>query len=290
MAPIRLWPATARIRITHWWRHGRLPDLASPQSFNELVQHRKLHDRDPRLPALADKQAVKAFVAAQLGPSWLTPTLWSGRRLPVDPPWPLPFVVKSRHGCRHIAFVRSADDWPAAHRRAHRWLRRSYGWWLDEWLYAQLPRGIIVEPFIGPGPVLPLDYKVFVFGGRAEFVQVHLDREGRHRWLVFDRDWQRQSAPTADRDPPRPVALEAMLRAAETLGRGFVFVRVDLYEVDGVPRFGEMTFYPGSGLERFDPVALDEQMGMKWRAAVAAASQPMGRDGQSTVTALGIAA
>ena len=126
------------------------------------------------------------------------------------------------------------------------------------------PRGLIVEPFVGDAGTLPIDYKLFVFHGRVEFIQVHLQRETRHRWIVFDRDWQRVSSPTVDLDPARPHTLPALMEAAETLGRDFDFVRVDMYEVDRRPLFGEMTFYPGSGLGRFDPVALDARMGACW--------------------------
>ena len=58
-----------------------------------------------------------------------------------------------------------------------------------------------------------------------------------------------------------------MIDAAEELGRDFDFVRVDFYEVDGRPRFGEMTFYPGSGLEPVEPPWLDLEMGRQWREA-----------------------
>ena len=31
--------------------------------------------------------------------------------------------------------------------------------------------------------------------------------------------------------------------------------------------FGEFCLFPGSGLDRFDPPILDEQLGAKWRPA-----------------------
>ena len=58
-----------------------------------------------------------------------------------------------------------------------------------------------------------------------------------------------------------------MIEAAETLGQGFDFVRVDFYEIDGAPRFGEMTFYPGSGLDPFDPPEIDLILGRLWAEA-----------------------
>lgn len=258
--------AAARVRLIYGWRHRRRLRLASPRLFTEWVQHRKVHDRDPGLPMLTDKVAAKALVAERLGGDWVIPTLWHGPVLPATPLWPMPFVVKARHGCGQVAIVRTMADWRAARRRAARWMGR-YGYWLDEWAYAGVPRGLLVEPFVGDGRALPVDYKVFVFGGRAAFVQVHLDRATDHRWVVMDCDWQRVSPPTADPDPARPVTLDAMIAAAETLAGTRDFLRVDLYEVGGRPLFGELTLYPGSGLLPVVPPSLDRRMGELWSQA-----------------------
>ena len=56
-----------------------------------------------------------------------------------------------------------------------------------------------------------------------------------------------------------------MIRAAETLSEGMSFVRVDFYEINGSPRFGEMTFYPSGGLGCFDPPEYDIIVGEHWR-------------------------
>ena len=257
-----------RIRLTYLWRHRKLPELAEPRLFNELVQHRKLRGRDPRLPMLADKVRVKDFVADRIGSDWIIPTLWHGILLPMDVQWPRPFVVKARHGCNQNVFVRTGEeDWQAVRRQASRWVGKTYGFWLDEWLYRHIPRGVLVEPFVGNPDELPVDYKLYVFDGRVEYIQIHLGRERRHRWIVFDRTWRRVSSPSADADPPRPASLARMIEAAEELGREFDFVRVDLYEVQEQPLFGEMTFYPGSGLDPFDPISLDQAMGEHWLRA-----------------------
>ena len=257
-----------RIHLTYAWRHRRIARLGAPTRFTELVQLRKLHDRDPRWVALSDKLAVKAHISATLGSEWVIPALWSGRKLPPEMNWPIPLVVKSRHGCNQRIFVRSADpDWRAIRRKADRWVGRGYGYWLDEWVYAHIDRGLLIEPFMGPAGALPIDYKLYVFGGVVAYVQVHLDREHRHRWVVMDRNWNRMSRPDSHPNPSRPRSLPAMIEAAERLAREFDFVRVDFYEIDGRPMFGEMTFYPGSGLDPFDPVSLDAVMGAHWLAA-----------------------
>jgi len=43
-----------------------------------------------------------------------------------------------------------------------------------------------------------------------------------------------------------------MLRYAEQIGEDFSYVRVDLYEIAGQVKFGEVTFYPEAGLGVFN--------------------------------------
>lgn len=264
--PARL--AKARVALCYLFRHQRLLDFDNPVTFTELVQRRKLAGRDQRMIMLADKVAVKSFVGATLGEEWVIPTIWQGTDLPKMPQWALPFVLKSRHGCNQNLFFRvGTEDWQSARQMALRWLERPYGWWLDEWLYAHIPRGLLVEPFVGEAGRLPIDYKIYTFDGCATHIQVHLDRENQHRWMLFDRAWRRVSAPTSDPDPVLPASLGEMIIAAEKLGKGFDFVRSDFYEVGGRPLFGEMTFYPGSGLDKFHPVSLDTDLGKYWLSA-----------------------
>ena len=254
-----------RLHLLYLWRHRRTLSLRDPQLFTELVQRRKLTDRDTRMPRFIDKLAAKQIVANILGPEWVTPTLWSGAKLPDEPPCEPPFVVKSRHGCRQTRVVRSeADDWGKIRHVAETWMRRSYGRWLDEWGYRDVPRGLLIEPFIGDGPALPIDYKLFVFHGRVEAIQVHLDRETNHRWTVYDRSWRKLSTDVPRIESAPPTALARMIEGAEALSSNFDFVRVDLYDVSGTPRFGEMTFYPGSGLHPLDPPELDREFGRYW--------------------------
>ena len=50
------------------------------------------------------------------------------------------------------------------------------------------------------------------------------------------------------------------------------FVPIDFYEVGDVPKFGEMTFYPGAGLDAFDPPEWDLKLGKFWPKGTYAAS------------------
>jgi hypothetical protein len=256
-----------RIRLTYLWRHGRLPNLANPKRFTELVQRRKLLDRDPRMVSLINKVTAKATVSRLIGEDWIIPTTWTGNSLPSDPSWKFPFILKASHGCNQNIVCFDQADYARARNRAVKWIDKPYGLWLDEWAYRNVPRGFIVEPYIGDRAKLPIDYKIYVFGGIAAFVQVHLDRSQDHRWIIFDRQWN-QISKLGEAPLPAPMNLERMLESAERIASAFEFARVDFYEIAGVPKFGEVTFYPGSGLDPFDPPELDRAMGIIWLKAI----------------------
>jgi hypothetical protein len=54
---------------------------------------------------------------------------------------------------------------------------------------------------------------------------------------------------------------DEMLQVASLLSKGIPFVRIDLYECDSCIYFGEITFYPASGLGRFNPDKYDSIFG-----------------------------
>ena len=95
-------------------------------------------------------------------------------------------------------------------------------------------------------------------------IQVHVNRLTDHRWVQYSPGWKRLS--NGDDYPP-PFALDAMIGAAEALAYGQDFLRVDFYDTPGQPLFGEFCLYPGSGLDPFDPPALDDMLGDLWSGA-----------------------
>lgn len=253
-----------RVGLFYWWRHGRWPELDAPRRFTEWVQWRKLNDRRHALALLTDKAHAKSIAAARIGGEQVVPTLWLGENLPTVAQWLMPFIVKANHGCGQFIVVRTAADYMRAKVVAPFWLTAAYGGLLDEWHYRSARRVLAVEPYIG-GAMLPVDYKVYVFGGRAEVVQLHVGRGHRHRWTQFGRDWTPLSDdPIKAEAPPR---LAEMLAAAEAIAGSEDFLRVDFYCEGGRLLFGECCLYPGSGLDPFRPDALDLALGDRWSAA-----------------------
>jgi hypothetical protein len=263
----------------HYLRTVRRPlDLRHPSAFTEKVQVAKLTWRSPRMVALADKVEAKRVVAAALGPEWVTPTLYAGAALPPrsDRTWAVPHVIKCNHRSGGNHFVRSGDpDWGTIERSVARQLSKGYGRRLAEWVYSQIKPQVLVEPYIG-NPEVPPDYKLHLFGGKFAFTLVNWDRfsAGGMQRATFDHAWKRLPfAMSSDGDyqgddlPRRPVSYEDMIAGAQTLAQGFPFARVDLYEIGGRPRFGEVTFYPQSGYLRM-PRQHDLEIGAMWPAGV----------------------
>ena len=59
----------------------------------------------------------------------------------------------------------------------------------------------------------------------------------------------------------KPENYEQMLELAELLSADYPHVRVDLYNIAGKIYFGELTFFPASGLTPFEPREWDNILG-----------------------------
>lgn len=274
---VPLMSLSPRQRIEHLFyaSHGRLPDLDHPRTFNEKIQWRKLNWTDRRFVRLSDKVEAKRYVAERIGERYVNPTFFSGVELPPlgERRWPTPFVIKSNHASGWNIFLtpNSDIDWPAIEDKTRHWMNSPWDPALCEDWYNQIPRQILVEPMLGAGGAPPPDYKCLVFHGRTELIQINIDRFGDHRRVLFDRDWRRLRVqwrePPAAEDIPKPIHFAEMIAAAEALADDLDFVRVDFYDLPEGLKFGEMTFAPGSGLQRFTPAAFDEVLGGYWRIA-----------------------
>jgi hypothetical protein len=263
------------VRVMRKYRRrvGRYPNLLRPTRFTEKVQVAKLRWRTPRMVVLADKVLAKHAVAELLGIEWITPTLYAGPALPPrsERNWPRPYVIKANNWSGGNYFVSGPDepDWDEIERHVLHWMRRPFGRSMGEWVYSKIPPQILVEPYIGEGEP-PVDYRLHVFDGRSDFVSVNWERFAGLKRANYSRDWQRLPFVVSDAEPyyggdipPEPKSYAEMIRAAELLATGFPFARVDFYEIDGRPRFGEVTFYPNSGFIRW-PDELDLKYGAMW--------------------------
>ncbi|RYG08905.1 MAG: hypothetical protein EOO07_24805 [Chitinophagaceae bacterium] len=260
--------------------HGYTLDLVNPRSFNEKICWKKICDRNPLLPILADKYAIRKHIVNVLGnevaENILIPLLY----VTEDPEsidfdsLPSSFVIKSNHGSGNNILVhdKSGADRQAIIRECKAWLKMPYGVRAHEWAYEQTPRKILIEAMLkdSTGHVPP-DYKFSMMHGDCVFIQVDSDRFGDFTRTLYDKSWNKIDA-AWKRKPgapiPRPEKLDEMLILAKKLAQNLDYIRVDFYVMDGRIFLGEMTNYPARGRGRFTPQAYDFELGAKWKINV----------------------
>ena len=250
-----------------------------PRTLNEKINWMKLHYRDPRQRIAADKYAVRDFVRDVIGEEYLIPLIRTYQRAHDIRLAELPdaFILKVNHGSGQNYLVRNKqqEDERKIRRQFREWMRTNHYAASREWPYKGMRPVIVAEELLVDAEGnIPEDYKLHCFGGTIETIQVDLDRETAHRRNFYDSDWNLQPFIWTEWEGERPLwpngraverpgKLEEMIRVAEALSAGFPYVRVDLFQFKDRVYFGELTFYHGSGLERFDPSEYDRILGDK---------------------------
>jgi hypothetical protein len=245
----------------------------NPRSFNEKLQWLKANDHNPMYPKLVDKFAVRKYIADAIGEEYLIPL--------VGGPWncfdeidfsslPERFVLKTTHDSGGVVICRGKHDFDmqCAREKLEKSLKRNYYWGGREWPYRDIQPRIIAEAYMesASGGDL-LDYKFMMFGGtfRSVFVCSNRFAEGELNVTFFDPDWNRMPFERYYHADPqelkKPACYDEMIRIARRLSEHLPFVRVDLYEISGRVYCGELTLYPGSGLEAFQPEEWDYTLG-----------------------------
>lgn len=265
-----------RDSVIRWWytKNPETPlNLDSPRTFGEKIQCLKLTADTPLMTRLADKYAVRDWVASKIGEQYLVPLLgvWEYAEEVDVSALPSRFVLKANHGSHmlHVVTDKTSLDLSALRVEMARWLATDYAFMMSPQLqYANIPRRIIAEAYLENRSGELYDWKVWCFKGKAHFIEFISRKDGVFRFVFLDRAWN--PAPFGYRlpgretiaPPPKPDNLDELLRLAETLAAGFEFVRVDFYRLDdGSYLFGEMTFSPAGGNGRFDPPEWNAKIG-----------------------------
>lgn len=252
---------------------GYWPQVRDPRTFNEHVLHRKLCTANRRFAQLEDKWRAREYVKDRIG-DWVLPEVYhvtdDAETIPYES-LPGEFVVKATHGCGMNQIVEDKSTvYPGdLEAQCEAWLNQTFGKATNEYWYADIPPRILVEEHLQDAAYgTPPDYKFLVFDGTAEYVEVHFDRFGATKNRLFDRQW---NAMDVEYDYPvgpaidEPVRFDEMLDIAETLGTGFDFLRVDLYQpTEHRVVFGEFSIAPAAGRGRFDPIEFDHELGSYW--------------------------
>ena len=139
-----------------------------------------------------------------------------------------------------------------------------------EWAYSSIRPCILIEKLLkNQQGKLASDFKFHVFGGKVAWVKVILDRFGSSSELYYDRAFNIINV-SSDKRPvgvgiQKPESFEEMIRISEILAGSMDYLRIDVLSMENQFFVGELTLYPNSGFNRFDPADLDTEWGKLWK-------------------------
>lgn len=262
------------LKLVYRGHFGKKLNLDNPITFNEKLQWLKLYNRKPEYTIMVDKVKAKEYVANIIGEEHIIPTLgvWDD---PDDIDFdklPDQFVLKCNHNsgiglC--ICKDKSKLDIEKVKEGLRKGLKEDFYLMGREWPYKNVPRKILAEKYMVDESGSDLkDYKMMCFNGKVMCTYVCMNRfeEGGLKINFYDRNWkrlpfERSQKPASINDVNIPTGYSKMLELAEHLSKNIPFLRTDFYEIGGELFFGEITFYPASGLEDFSPEKWDENLG-----------------------------
>ncbi len=266
----RLIPDRLYLSLLYYKHFHKFPNFNSPQTFNEKLQWLKLYDRRPEYTKMVDKYAAKLYIAEVIGEEYVIPTLGVWDKFDdIDfDSLPNRFVLKCTHDSHSIIICKDKTklDINAARAIITSGLNRNFFYYGREWPYKDVKPQIIAEKYMEDSSSTDLcDYKFMCFNGKVKCTFVCSDRSSELKVTFFDNNWQilpfERSHPASKTIINKPLNFELMIKLAEKLSKDIPFLRVDFYEIDGKVYFGELTFYPGSGFESFQPSEWDTKLG-----------------------------
>lgn len=253
-------------------KSGQNLDLENPKTFNEKLQWLKIHDRKPIYTNYVDKYEVKKIISKAIGEEYVIPTIEVYEKFEdIDfEKLPNQFVIKCTHDSGGLVIVKDKTklNYKKARKKINHCLRRNYYWSSREWPYKDIHPRIIIEPYMEDLKNHELiDYKIMCFDGKAKMLFTCTERfsEDGLKVTFFDLEWNKlpfeRKYKSSSKKIEKPVNFQKMIEFSEKLSQEITFVRVDWYEINGKLYFGELTFYPGSGYEFFNPEEWDYKLG-----------------------------
>lgn len=257
------------LKMMYFCKFGKKLNLLNPKGFNEKLQWLKLYDHKSEYTTLVDKYAAKETVARCIGEEYIIPTLgvWNSFDEIDFDSLPDRFVLKCTHDSGGLVVCPDKNklDIKAARKKLRRSLRKNYYYIGREWPYKDVPHRIIAEQYMADDL---RDYKLFCFDGVPRMTLVCSERFTKEglKEDFYDEDWnhlnvRRPAHDNAILPIQRPKQYELMKKLAAELSEKMPFARIDFYELNDKVYFGEITLYPASGFEGFNPEEWDLKLG-----------------------------
>lgn len=248
-------PKKMTTKLRYYYATGKKLNLKNPKDFNEKIMYLMLNDFGELEQNCADKYMVRKYVENKGLKNILTKLYGkytNANEIDFDT-LPTEYVLKTNHGCGGI-IIKTKDseiNREKVIRDLNFSLKRNYAKETLEYQYENIKPCIICEEYLKEdNKIVPIDYKIFCFNGKAEFILVCGDRNKDITKVYYDLNWNKLNCTKKEQKGKfdKPDNFEEMINIAEKLSKDFKFVRVDLYNIKGKIYFGELTFTPRGGI------------------------------------------
>lgn len=248
---------------------GEKLNFSIPTTFNEKLQWYKLYYRDDLMTLCSDKYLVRNYVEKKGLSHILTPLYGvynNADEINFDE-LPNECFIKCNHNSNGNILWRKDKQMNVykIRKKLNKMLSNNAFYSSREWSYKNIKPRIICEELLKTkDPNGLVDFNFFCFNGQPKLVMYNIglsNDAGEHaigHRAVFDEnfnplDIKTSMKPLDVEKIKKPKNYEEMLNYAKILSEPFPFVRVDFFYVDGVIRFGELTFYSAGGYGKFEP-------------------------------------
>ena len=268
-----LFPDRMYLHLLYLLVMGKRLHLRHPVLFSEKLQWLKLNQKSTIFTELVDKLAVKERVSHAIGAEFVCPVLqiWDSVDQIDYSQLPHQFVLKTTHGGGNTGVVVCHDknhfDQDAAKEILKESMNNDIYTRYREWPYKNVKHRIFAEQYLGKDIT---DYKFYCCNGEVVCILLCTGRQSGHlKYYFLDTEWNicpynEDSIAIGDSFAiPPPKNLTQLLKIASQLSKGFPFVRIDLYNVEGHIYFGEYTFYPASGIDPKKTSEFDKMLGQR---------------------------
>ena len=267
-----MWPDALYLRLKFRLRMNYKLDLKKPTTFNEKLQWLKLYNRRPEYTKMVDKVDVKEYVASIIGSEYIIPTIAIYDKVEQIDFEKLPnqFVLKCTHDSGGVVICKDKSklDIRKTERNLKKALKQSYYYQNREWPYKHVPRRIICEEYMSDNGKDLVDYKIHCFDGIPKVILVCKNRYKKTGLTedFFSDKWahltlKRPNHPNSSEIIAAPKELNKILELSCKLSKNLLFIRTDFYIINSKVYFGELTFFPSTGMTAFYPDTWDKVFG-----------------------------
>lgn len=261
----------AYIRAKYFLNNGKHLELDNPSEFVEKLQWLNLNLYTEKYKDFVDKYEVRDYVKDKIGADYLVDfiAIYDDVDKIDFESLPNQFALKGTHGSGYNVIVddKSKINIPEVKQTLKKYLDSNYYYKYKETIYKDVEPRILAEHYLDQSDSENIiDFKFFCIHGEPKYIWVKTFSDGKFRNCYYDLEWNKLTGDTNKKDYlskniPKPKNLNELISIAKKLSQDFIFIRVDLYSINGKIYFGELTFFPYAGLKRITVERLNKELG-----------------------------